>query len=162
MVETRRSSTKRLRLLCVSALLAATIVLAGCGPTEETTADEDPLTAVRVAERLRAAGAPITGPITDTTFVSRWADYPGVTSDAETATKRLDLTIEVYATVLDRRQASKQQDENLASTTQYSSVKAGCGRILVSGILTSSAVRSAARRDFAKVEKALDATFGPC
>jgi hypothetical protein len=65
--------------------------------------DDGAVTAVQVGEQLKAAGAPITRPIPDTTFESRWVDYPGLSTDAETATRSLDLGIEVYDTAADRR-----------------------------------------------------------
>jgi hypothetical protein len=140
--------------------LLASVALAACGPTESTGGDEG-TTAVDVGDELRAAGAPIKGPITDTTFASRWADYPGLTSDAETATRTLDLTIEVYETPADRRRASKLQDEIFAG--KYSFLRAECGTVLVSAILGTGRARVAAqRREFGKVEKALEATFQPC
>jgi hypothetical protein len=145
------------------AVLAATMALAGCGPTEETTAEDNGVTAVEVGEQLKAAGAPITRPITDTTFASRWADYPGLSTDAETGTRKVDLTIEVYETPSDRNRASGQKDKNVPKSATYASVKAECGPILVSGIVSKNAAQAAAqRRDFQKIEKTLRATFGPC
>jgi hypothetical protein len=147
----------------IPAVLAAAVALAGCGPSEETTAEGNGATAVEVGEQLKAAGAPITRPITDTTFASRWTDYPGLSTDAETGTRKVDLTIEVYETPFDRNWASGQQDKNLPKSATYASVKAECGPILVSGIVSKNAAQAAAqRRDFEKIEKTLRATFGPC
>ncbi len=147
----------------ISVLLVTTTVAAGCGTSGTTSGDGDAATAVEVGEQLKAAGAPITRPIRDTTFESRWADYRGLTSDAETASKSLELAIEVYDTAANRRWAGKQQDKNLVKSAPYSTMKVECGVILVSGIGSKTGARAAAeRREFKKIEKALVANFGPC
>ena len=141
--------------------MAASTALAGCGGSAAN--DDGAVTAVQVGEQLKAAGAPMTRPIRDATFESRWADYPGLSTDAESATRSLDLAIEVYDTAADRKWAGKQQDANLAADAPYWTVKAECGVILVSGVGSKKASRVAAqRREFNKVERALTASFGPC
>jgi hypothetical protein len=150
-------------LACTSALLV-TATLAGCGGGEDAPGDEGGVgTAVEVGEQLKAAGAPITRPIRDTTFESRWADYPGLSTDAETATASLDLSIEVYDTAADRKWAGQQQEANLVKGAPYSTVTTECGLILVSGVGSKNAARAEAeRREFKKVERALASSFGPC
>jgi hypothetical protein len=152
-----------LALACTSALLAVS-TLAGCGGGEEASGDEGGVgTAVEVGEQLKTAGAPITRPIRDTTFESRWADYPGLSTDAETATASLDLSIEVYDTAADRKWAGQQQEANLVKGAPYSTVTTECGLILVSGVGSKKAARAEAeRREFKKVERALASSFGPC
>lgn len=143
----------------------ATSTLAGCGGGGgEAARDEGGVgTAVEVGEQLKSGGAPIKRPVRDTTFESRWADYLGLSTDAETATGSLDITIEVYDTVADRKWASTQQDANLDKDAPYSTFKTECGRILVSGLGSKKAAQAAEqRREFSKVERALTAAFGPC
>jgi hypothetical protein len=83
---------------------------------------------------------------------------PGTLQDVETATRSLDLAMDVYDIAADRKWARTQQEANSAADAPYSTVKAECGVIVVSGIGSKKASQAAVqRREFNEVEKALTA-----
>jgi hypothetical protein len=174
MLPTALSGAGRRRTLAVACIVFALLALgtlAGCGGSDDesstptTAAETENVTAAEVGQQLKEAGAPITYSVTDTTDVGDPLEPP-LMSTAETATDTLDISIEVYDTADHRAEASEQQDENLTENAPElvdSSVKAECGAILVSAVLSDDAATATSQRaDFDDVEDALVATFGPC
>jgi hypothetical protein len=141
--------------------VAAVLALSGCGGSssgsETTTTASPALNATQVAAQLKKAGVPISYPITDVTDAIPEMNSPGLKSEAATATKEADISVEVYGNAEQRNNARL----DMIDVNPGAAFIAECGPILVyiPEVEEDAATQKQQRN---QIQDALEAAYGAC